>query len=241
MAGDRTAGEKDGFKPMSYDLYLWAKPSPVTAGQARDICYRLASSDQSVTTPESRLLEFAKDLMSQYPRLEDLTDVDNSPWNMSPDATLHRVILCMGLSQASKVGPRILELAGRYSLVCYDPSTQQVHHPTQATPAGALRLEANDGSRIFSPTTDEIDHQVRGLTRANWYVWLEREEGVYVQVGFGPRAGAPEGTYSLEYRDGSADQHDRTTVDNLDDAATAFRSFADGNTTWKSAYTWTRL
>ena len=31
----------------------------------------------------------------------------------------------------------------------------------------------------------EIDGQVRRLTRANWYAWLEREEGAYVQVGLG--------------------------------------------------------
>lgn len=219
---------------MSYDLYLWAKPNPVTAEQASDICQQLAGGNHASTTPTARLLEFAAELVRHYPRLEDLTDLDDSPWNMSPDATDHRVILCMGLSQASKVGPRILELANRYSLVCYDPSTRQVHHPTQTTPEGALRLEASDGSRIFSPTTDEINQQVRRITPANWHAWLEREEGVYVQIGLGPRAGAPEGRYSLEYRDGSADQHYRVFIDNLDEAVTAFHGFASDDAAWKS-------
>jgi hypothetical protein len=180
-------------------------------------------------------------LVTHYPRLEDLTDFTGSPWNMSPDATDHRVILCMGLSQASKVSPLILELADRYSMVCYDPSTRQVHHAAQTTPEGALRLEASDGSRIFSPTADEIEQQVRRITRANWHAWLEREAGVYVQVGLGPRAGAPEGAYSLEYRVGSAERHYRVFIDNIDEAAAAFRGFASDDADWKSAHSWTRV
>jgi hypothetical protein len=241
MAADHSDVDKEGFKIMSYDLYLWAGPNPVTADLADEICHRLASGDQDSTTPDARLLEFASELITRYPRLEDLTDFDGSPWNMSPDATDHRVILCIGLSQASKVGPRILELANRYSLICYDPSTRQVHHPAQVTPEGALRLEVSDGGRIFSPTTDEIDQQIRHITRANWHAWLEREEGVYVQIGLGARAGAPEGRYSLEYRDGSVDQHYRVYIDNLDDAVAAFRGFATGDTAWKEALSWTRL
>jgi hypothetical protein len=226
---------------MSYDLYLWAEPNPVTADQALKICHRLADGDQSATMPEARLLEFTGDLVAEYPRLEELTDLDDSPWNMSPDATAHRVILCMGLSKASIIGPRILELAERYSLVCYDPSTQQIHHPAQTTPAGALRLEAANGSRIFSPTGDEIEQQVRSLTRANWHLWLEREEGVYVQIGLGTRAGAPEGKYSLEYKEAPAGQHHRTLIDDLDGATAAFRGFAANDTSWFSAHAWTLL
>ncbi|MEU7786818.1 hypothetical protein [Amycolatopsis sp. NPDC049159] len=115
---------------MSYDLYLWAEPNPVTAERAGEICDRLADGDETSTAPAARNLEFAAELVTQYPRLEDLTDLDDSPWNMSPDVTDRRVVLCMGLSRAAEAGPRILELADRHSLVCYDPSTRQVqpHH-----------------------------------------------------------------------------------------------------------------
>src|SRR5690349_16784587 len=125
---------------VSYDLYLWAEPNPITAEQAGDICARLADGDDTSTTPAARHLEFAAELVTHYPRLEDLTDFDDSPWNMSPDATDRRVFLCMGLSQAAEAGPRILELADRYRLVCYDPWTRQVHHPARTTSEGALRL-----------------------------------------------------------------------------------------------------
>ncbi|NBH12317.1 hypothetical protein [Amycolatopsis sp. SID8362] len=114
---------------MSYDLYLWADPNPVTAEQARDIFERLAGGDDSATAPAAGPLEFAAELVKHFPRLEDLADADDSPWNMSPDATERGVILCMGLSRVAEAGPRIDELADRYGLVCYDPSTRQVRHP----------------------------------------------------------------------------------------------------------------
>lgn len=240
MVADHSGGQKEGFNLVSYDLYLWAEPNPVTAEQAGDICNRLADGDEASTTPTARHLEFAAELVTHYPRLEDLTDVDDSPWNMSPDATDRRVILCMGLSRAAEAGARILELADRYSLVCYDPSTRQVHHPAQTTPEGALRLEASDGSRIFSPATEQIAQQVRRISRANWHARLEREEGVYVQIGLGLRAGAPENRYSLEYRDGSAGQHYRVFIDNLDEAAVAFHGFANNDAAWKAPHSWTQ-
>lgn len=241
ITADRTASDQRGSQPVSFDLYLWASPSPVTAGQADTICHRLAEGDQSATTPDPRLLEFASELTARYPRLEDVASPEDSPWNMSPDVTPKRVILCMGFSQAPEISPGILELAGRHGLVCYDPQARQVHHPAQVTPAGTLRLESCDGGRAVGPGTGEIERQVRRLSPANWYAWLEREEGTYIQAGLGPSAGAPEGKYALEYREGSPEQHYRALADTLDDIAAAFTGFASGEDGWKSARNWTRL
>ena len=226
---------------MTFDLYLWASPSPVTADQADAICQRLAEGDQSATTPSPRLLEFASDLIARYPRLEDLASPEDSPWSMSPDVTPQRVILCMGYSHAPQASTGILELASRHSLVCYDPQAGHIHHPAQATSFGLLRLESCDGGRTVGPSAGEIERQVRRLSHANWYARLEREEGIYIQAGLGPRAGAPEGKYSLEYRDGSPAQHFRAFVDNHDDIIAAFIGFASDEAGWKSARNWTRL
>ena len=102
---------------------------------------------------------------------------------------------------------RILELAARHGLVCYDPQTRRVHPPE-----GALRLVACDGSELTDPAVADIDRQLRRIDAANWYAWLERPEGTYVQVGLGPNAGAPDGRYCLEYRDGSAERHVRVVT-----------------------------
>jgi len=241
MTAGRTAGDEGGFQPVSFDLYLWASPSPVTADQAGAICRRLAEGDQSATTPSPRLLDFASELVARYPQLEDVAAPEDSPWRMSPDVSPERVILCMGFSQAPEISPGILELASLHDLVCYDPQARQVHHPAQPAPAGVLRLESCDGGRAVGPSTGEIERQVRRLSRANWYAWLEREEGTYVQAGLGPSAGAPEGKYALEYREGSPEQHYRAFVDNLDDISAAFIGFASGEDGWKSARNWTHF
>jgi hypothetical protein len=39
------------------------------------------------------------------------------------------------------------------------------------------------------------------------FVILERADGWFVQVGYGEFAGAPDGTYALEYQEGSTDRH----------------------------------
>jgi hypothetical protein len=228
---------------VSFDLYLWASPSPVTADQAERICERLDEGDQVATEPSPRLLEFAGELMARYPRLEDLDHavIEDSPWRVSPDVSSERVILCMGFSKAAEISREVLELASRHGLVCYDPQAGEVHHPAQAGPADTvLRLESCDGSRAIGPDAGVIERQVRRLSRANWYIVLEREESMYVQAGLGPDADAPEGKYALEYREGSPERHYRALVDNLDDIVAAFTGFASGEDDWKSAREWTR-
>jgi hypothetical protein len=218
-------------KFMSYDLYLWAEPQSVTAGQAGAICQRLADGDRAATASTPRLLEFAADLVTLYPPLEDLADTDGSPWTMSPDVTDRRVILCLGWSHVPTAGARILELAGRYGLVC--------HAPSAPMPTGILRLVTCDGRRLSAPGLIEIDRQVRGIDAVNWFAYLERDQGTYVQIG--PNAGAPNGRYSLEYRDGATERHTRVFIDDIDVVAAAFRGFATGDDSWRSAHAWTEI
>jgi hypothetical protein len=88
---------------VSYDLYLWASPDLVDTADAGVICQRLADDDQSATASDPRLLEFAAELRTVYPPFEEATD--GSPWNMSPDITDRRVILCLGWSHVSTAVP----------------------------------------------------------------------------------------------------------------------------------------
>ncbi|MFC0540529.1 hypothetical protein [Kutzneria chonburiensis] len=74
----------------------------------------------------------------------------------------------------------------------------------------------------------------------NWF-WLDRPDGTYVQVGLGLGPDAPDGHYSLEHRDGATERHVRVFVTDLDVVAAAFRAFASGDETWRSAHTWTEV
>lgn len=228
---------------MSYDLYLWHRPQPVTAQQAAAICHRLARSCDDDVIPDEAVLSFHEELMARFPPLESLAenDADDSPWNMSPDATDSRVILCMGLSRASKIGPFILELAARHRLVCFDPSTGVVHHPPRSRDSGSLLLESCNGGKIINPSAQDLRSQLQALSRANFYVCLEREEGWFVQVGIGQRAGnVAEGKFALEYREGDADRHYRAVVDSVEGAVALFEDFAARRESFKTAFAWAK-
>lgn len=228
---------------MSFDLYIWREQHPITAEHANTICQELAEGRDDAVEPDTRVLAFHQELTDQFPDLESLSDeeLESSPWNMNPDATSSRVILCMGWSSADEVSQLILELADRHGLVCFDPQGGQIHNPTQALTAGGLRLEFCDGSQINDPSREDLRVHVQRLSAKNWYAVLERRPGWFVQVGIGPFAGnVPPGKFALEYCEGAPDRHYRVLVDNLDDVLALFEGFATGDEAWKTAYSWTK-
>ena len=226
---------------MSYDLYLWRSPQPVTAQQAMTICQKLAEDHDDAVIPHEAVSAFHQDLIARFPKLESLGDdeIDDSPWNMSPSATPGRVILVIGLSHVAQVSPTVQELAGRHGLVYFDPQSRVVHHPPQSRPPGSLLLESGNGSTVIDPSPEEFRDQLGQLSPANFHACLEREPGWYVQVGIGQRAGnVPEGSFAVEYREGSPDQHYRVVVDGLDDVVAVFEDFAAGRESFKTAFGW---
>ncbi|MFD0632349.1 hypothetical protein ACFQ9X_12760 [Catenulispora yoronensis] len=160
---------------------------------------------------------------------------------MSPDATASRIILSIGLSRVSQVGPTVEELAAQHRLVCFDPSTGVVHNPPQTRFSGSLLLESCNGSMIIDPRPEDLRSQLEQLSQANFYACLERDEGWFVQVGIGQRAGnVPDGKFALEYREGVADRHFRVLADDLDDAVTLFEDFAAGRDAFKTRFAWVK-
>ena len=228
---------------MSHDLYLWhaTGTQPVTADQAKTICDQLACDQDDAITPNAAVLAFHEDVLSRFPRLETLPNPEDSPWNMNPDATASRAILCMAYSTAAATIPVILDLAARHALICYDATTGTVHNPPQTDRPTDLRLQSCDGTVTVNPSQDSLRSQLDRLSTANWYIFLEREEGWFVQVGIGQYAGnVPAGKFALEYREGDPDRHYRVEVDNFNDVARLFTSFAARQESFKTAFAWTQ-
>jgi hypothetical protein len=226
---------------MSYDLYLWRSPQPVTARQAMAIMHRLADGQDDAVVPDDALLAFHQDLIARFPPLSALADdeVEDSPWNANPDATASRVILYFGHTQVPQVAPTVVELAERHRLVCFDPQSMVIHYQPVNRAPGSLLLESGDGSVIVDPDPEDMRSQLGNLSRTNFCAFLEREEGSFVQVGVGQRAGnVPEGKFALEYREGADDPLFRVLVDDLDDAVALFEDFAAGRDSFKGAYAW---
>jgi hypothetical protein len=94
---------------------------------------------------------------------------------------------------------------------------------------------------IIDPGPEDLRSQLKRLSRANFYACLEHEEGWFVQVGIGPRAGnVPDGKFVLEYREGDPEQHYRVLADGLEDALTLFEDFAAHRDFYKTAFAWAR-
>lgn len=121
---------------MSFDLYIWREQYPITAEHAAKICQQLADGRDGVVEPDARVLDFRKELADRFPDLEGLSDheLESSPWNMSPDATPSRVVLCMSWSSADEALAFILGLADRHGLICFDPQGGEVDNPKTAYP-----------------------------------------------------------------------------------------------------------
>ena len=205
------------------------------------ICHQLAQGQDDAVISHDAVSAFHQDLIARFPRLESLAadEIDDSPWNMSPAATTGRVILTIGLSQVAQVGPTIQELARQHGLVCFDPQSTVVHHPPLSRPPGSLLLESGNGSAIIDPSPEALREPLAQLSPANSHASLEREQGWFVQVGIGQRAGnVPEGKFAVEYREGSPDRHYRVPVDSLDDVVTVFEDFAAGRESFKTAFGW---
>jgi hypothetical protein len=116
-----------------------------------------------------------------------------------------------------------------------------VYHPTAQPACSALVLSSCDGARSVNPDTTGIERALRRLSRDNWFALLERTDDRYLQVGYGEQAGTRPGWYALERRDGSADEHYRAVLTDLNEVIAAFTGFARGGDTWRRRFAWLKI
>lgn len=222
---------------MSFDLYLWREPSPITAARAAAVLDRLAEGDDEAVRPDARNLAFHADLLERFPALETLSDagMEASPWNMSPDATDRRVILCMAWSTAAKTSAVVLDLARRHGLVCYDPQSSQIHNLPAEGPG--LRLELADGSVFTDPDAATLRALLAAIDERNWYACLERDPERFAQVAMGHLDGVPEHLFTFEYREGPGSHHGTSPI-RREEAVELVLAYAAGDMSWKDRHTW---
>jgi hypothetical protein len=230
---------------MSFDLAVWFEPSPISVEEAAAAYERLCDADEATAAVPThpKVAAFYRDLTKRYPDLDGLSGEDaelDSPWTASPTVAEASVLVAIGWSHAERVAPFVRQLATQHGLTCYDPQQRTVHgRPTDATPT--LVLSSCDGSRSVNPGPDRIDRALRRLSRDNWFALLERTDDRYLQVGYGEQAGTRAGWYALEHRDGSADEHFRAVLTDLNQVITAFKGYARGDETWRRRFAWKKM
>lgn len=82
---------------MSFDLYVWGVPQPVTAEQAERICVELAEENTGSVRADAGVRDFLQELLVRFPALESLSDeeVVASPWSVTPWSSDSHVIMAI--------------------------------------------------------------------------------------------------------------------------------------------------
>lgn len=221
---------------MSFDLGFWWEGQEISPDEAARKYLAMVEGDTRVVSEHPALEGFYGALTSRYPDLDE-ENLETSPWAVSLYRTGECVITSISYSRQWEVCDFVLELAREYGITSYDPQSQQVHFPGDGSLA---TLELANGAVIKGANLSDVIGALRVLSEQDWYVILETEPGKYIQVGLGETAGAPAGSYALEFREGSNDQHIRAITGELVDVIDAFSGFFSDDFSWRAKFHFSR-
>jgi hypothetical protein len=229
---------------MSFDLYVWHEDQPITA---EDAYAKLEAWDDDETPdpfkPHPSVGRFCDALLERFPALESLSDDDLDRlgvWSVTPDHSDTMVPLSCVWSRAGEVYATVQALAVEHGLVCYEPG----HHVLNPNAPGydpPFTLSSESLPTILDPDERRLEWMIGKVGRDNRHVTLERRDGWFVQVGYGEAAGVRQGTYALEYQEGSPDRHFRCQTTDGHEALRLLKEFRSGDETWKRRHPWQPL
>jgi hypothetical protein len=102
-----------------------------------------------------------------------------------------------------------------------------------------MRLDLEDGTTVVDPSPEQLRDALLGLrVPGNSFAILEQQPGFYMQA-----VKNEDGSYDLEYRDGSRDKHFKTSsrlMDNID-LIDAFTSYLERDDGWRRRFEWEPL
>jgi hypothetical protein len=209
---------------VSFDLGVWFAEARPSRAAAAETYQRLCAGEPAAVRPGGVVSGFYAALVAEFPEAADAGG-GSSPWSAGLDVGDGWVVMAMQWGRVAEVAPRVIELAARSGLVCFDPQAGVVHVPPALRSADALELQSCVGLPVGDPDLESVERAVRRLSAENWFVILEAPSGRYVQVGSGARAGAAAGGYAVEFRDGSPDRHYRCLLHDREQVVSVFVDF----------------
>ncbi|GIF16230.1 hypothetical protein [Actinoplanes teichomyceticus] len=218
---------------MSFDLHVWHEPEPITPAIAETKLRRWHEGDAEVFRPHPAVPEMFAALVERFPPSSDV-------WSVVPTPSDAVLSLTVAWPRAGEVGAAVVALAREYGLVCYEPQSHLLN-PNAAGHAPGFVLTSAVGPDIADPTPDRIERMVSRIGPDNYFLILERADGWFVQVGYGPAAGAEPGRYALEYREGGPERHFRTETADRAEAVRLLTEFLAGAQSWKLRHAWRPL
>ncbi|GIF03698.1 hypothetical protein [Actinoplanes siamensis] len=219
---------------MSFDLYVWHEPEPITPAIAESKLRRWRDEEEpGVFRAHHAVPEMLSALLERFPQ-------DSDVWSSGPAPSDAILSLSVAWPRAGEVGAAVVALAREHGLVCYEPQTHLLN-PNAAGHIAGFTLTSAAGPELPDPTPHKIEQRVRGLGPDNHFLILERADGWFVQVGYGPAAGADPGRYALEYREGAPERHYRTETPDVTEAVRLLTDFLSGADSYKRRHTWRPL
>lgn len=212
---------------MSFDLAVWFETAAgPSAEKYRQLCEELPAAD---VVPRAEIAAFHRTLVEEYHALSEGAD---SPWNGDPVVFEDAVLMTASWDRGHEVLAFVRQLADVHGLACFDPQKNVTHR------SGAdLTLVLSNGSRVGDPDPDLIERNLRRLSRDRPFLILERPGEQYVQVQLDKNPG----WYTVERREGSAEQHYETKTTDLGALIRTFTGFAAGQAGWERRFGWSRL
>ena len=222
---------------MSYDLEVWKESKPITTQEATDKIRKYwDEDDKSVFLDHPNVELFAREIIENFPF--DLPDNQNPIWS-GFDETKAFVSMNIGFSYVQEALPRILEIASKYELVCFDGQRGIIHYPPSLEAMGYLRLvEIESGKIIDYPTETEIRELISSLnSEKSKFAYLERKTHLYLQTKIDDDGK----NFTLEYRDGAEDKHFQILNVSREEVTQAFIEYSKNETYWMERFDWKKL
>jgi hypothetical protein len=222
---------------VSFDLYVWHEAAPVTAGQAAAMVGRWAAGERGIAGAHPAVVLLRAELRARFSSESATVAGDGSDGS---DGGGEVLVVSAAAPHAVEVASAVRDGAKRHGLVCYDPQDRVVE-PNAPGHLAAFTLSSARLAPVTDPDAALLERTVRHLSADNFFVVLERADGWFVQVGFGPAAGAGPGTYALEYQQGGAERHFRCDTTDLEEAVRLLREFQAGDDSWQRRHEWRPL
>jgi hypothetical protein len=217
---------------MGLHLFVWHETKPLSADEARSKVDRWAAGDTGVFARHPEVAAFLYALVEKFPASDPL-----GVWKSMPPPSDQVVAISCTWLGAALVAQAAAELATEHGLVCYEPRSH-ILNPNAPGYVPEFVLTGAGAPAIPDPDAQRLDWAVRRLNDRNYYAILDRADGRFAQVGYGPSAGLPAGTWALEYEEDGL--HATRTTD-VAEAVQFLQDYLAEDSGWRERHTWQRL
>ncbi|WP_271190528.1 hypothetical protein, partial [Dactylosporangium matsuzakiense] len=201
---------------------------------------RWGDGETGVFAAHEAVGSFYAALIDRFPPLETFNDDDIDRlgvWSVTPERSEAIVVASCVWSRADEVGAAVMALVAAHGLVCYEPGYHIVN-PNALGYLAPFTLTSERFPAVPEPDDRRLEWMMSKVGRDNGYAILKRADGWFVQVGYGMFAGVANGTYALEYQEGSLDRHFRCETPDRTAAVRLLQEFRVGDDAWKQRHLW---